>query len=108
MTIELTGRQKRFLRSMGQTLDPAVLVGKSGVTDALLREVDLRLSQREVIKIRLEETLTGGARKAQAEQIAEGVGAVCAGVTGRTCLLYRPGESLAEEETITLPPPGHK
>ena len=41
----LTGKQKRFLRSLGMTLEPIVPIGKEGITPAV--------EKRELIKVRV-------------------------------------------------------
>jgi len=100
--LELTGRQRRFLRGLGQRLQIVCVVGKAGITAGLLENVSRLLSVHELIKIRLPSG-PGGERKAVAGQIAEAVGAACVGVTGRTALLYRPGEQIDGRQRIDLP-----
>ena len=99
---ELTGKQKRHLRGMGQRLDPRASVGKAGVSDAFVEAVRDLLSQEELLKIRLPAG-PGKWRQATAGQIAEAVGAVCVGVVGRTALLYRPNDELAPKDRIHFP-----
>ncbi len=36
----LTGKQKRFLRSLGHSLKPVIQIGKKEIEDALIREAD--------------------------------------------------------------------
>ena len=36
----LTGKQKRFLRSLGMTLEPIVPIGKEGITPAVVNSAD--------------------------------------------------------------------
>ena len=40
----LTGKQKSFLRSMGMTLEPVVMIGKEGITPTVVQ------SAAEVLK----------------------------------------------------------
>ncbi len=100
--LEISGKQKRHLRGMGQRLDPLASVGKAGVSDPFIETVRNLLSQEELVKIRLPAG-PGKWRKATAEQIAEAVGAVCVGVIGRTALLYRPNDELAPKDRIHFP-----
>ena len=51
----LTSSQRKFLRSRAHHLDPAVLVGKQGVTDTLVRAAQQSLEAHELIKIRFNE-----------------------------------------------------
>jgi RNA-binding protein len=100
--VSLTGKQKRRLRSLGQRLSDDIAVGKTGQSDAMLAHLRRLLDDRELIKVRLGEENVGRDRKRAAEELAAAAGAVCAGVVGRTALLYRPNESLPAEDRICL------
>ena len=99
---ELTGKQKRHLRGLGQRLGWLASVGKAGVSEAFIEAVQNLLSQEELVKIRLQAG-PGTWRQMIARQIAESVGAVCVGVVGRTALLYRPNEEFAPKNCIHFP-----
>ena len=49
----LTGKQKRFLRSMGMTIDPVVNMGKEGVTPTVVQAALEAIKKRELIKVRV-------------------------------------------------------
>ncbi len=100
--VSLTGKQKRQLRSLGQRLSTDITIGKAGESESLLAHLNRLLDERELIKVRLPEDNVGRDRKQAADELAEEVQAVCAGVVGRTCLLYRPNESLPAEDRIRL------
>ncbi|MFZ3101996.1 MAG: ribosome assembly RNA-binding protein YhbY [Desulfitobacteriaceae bacterium] len=95
----LTGKQKGFLRSLGNELDPILTIGKAGMTENVVAQADQALEARELIKGRvlpncLEEP------KNIATELAEEVGAEVAQVIGRNFLLYR----LSQKRTwISLP-----
>ena len=99
---ELTGKQKRHLRGIGQGLDVLASVGKAGVSEAFVAAVRELLQHQELVKVRLPAG-PGKWRDALAGQIAESAGALCAGVVGRTALLYRPNETLQPKDRIDLP-----
>jgi RNA-binding protein len=100
--ISLTGKQKSHLRSLGQQLSADVAIGKSGVTFALSSHLQRLLDERELIKVRLAEENTGRDRKHTADKLAAEVQALCVGVVGRTCLLYRPNKSLPADDRVRL------
>lgn len=100
--LRLTGKQKRHLRSLGQNIQPSIIVGKSGVTASVIEATEELLSRRELVKVRLPAG-DMAQRKATAERLAEAVQAVCPAVMGRTALLYRPGELVPAEERVDLP-----
>ena len=49
----LTGKQKSFLRSMGQQLEPVVMMGKEGVTPTVVQAAQEAIKKRELIKVRV-------------------------------------------------------
>ena len=83
----LSSRQRSRLRSLAHGLDPVVRVGRAGVTDAVLREVDEALAARELIKVRL--SGERDERAGEAASIADPTGAALAGLIGRVAILYR-------------------
>ncbi len=99
---EITGKQKRHLRSIGQRLDPRASVGKAGLSDAFIETVRELMTKEELVKIRLPAG-PGKWRQETAGIIAESAGAICVGVVGRTALLYRPNEDLAPKNRIHFP-----
>ena len=84
----LTGAQKTFLRSLGQTMDPALKVGKGGLTDEFFKELQNHLNTRELVKLRF----LGADRPTRSElikHIADKGRCVLAGAVGMTALFYR-------------------
>jgi len=51
--MELTERQKRFLRKEAHPLKPVIAVGDKGVTPSLLEELGAALEHHELIKVRV-------------------------------------------------------
>jgi RNA-binding protein len=90
----LTGPQKRYLRGLGHHLDPVVLLGKDGVTDAVVAKVDAELQNHELIKVRV------GSEDGVADALAERTRSEVAQTIGHTALLYR---RRAKEPEIVLP-----
>ena len=102
----LTGKQKRFLRGLGHSLKPVILVGKAEITEALALETDAALTSHELIKVKILESCLLD-RDEVATALAEACQAEVAQVLGRTLLLYRK----AKEPKIELPaakPTGRK
>ena len=94
----LNSRQRAQLRGMANRLETIFQVGKGGVSDNLIKQVDEALTVRELIKLRTLETSPEGAREA-AERIAEAVKADVVQVIGSRFVLYRP---CPEEPQIVL------
>lgn len=100
--IELTGKQKRFLRAAGQKLAATCIIGKAGLTDQILANIGRDLDRHELVKIRLP-ACPPPERKALAAQVAERLGAACVGMIGRTALLYRPNPDIDADRRLALP-----
>lgn len=47
----ITGKQRSFLKSMANSIDPIFQIGKGGVSDNLIKQVDDALNAREIVKI---------------------------------------------------------
>ena len=52
---DLTGKQRRYLRALGQRLAATLHVGHDGVTDAVVVQADAQLTAHELIKVRVSE-----------------------------------------------------
>jgi RNA-binding protein len=49
----LTGKQKRYLRSLANQMEAVIQVGKGGVTDTVVSALDQALTARELVKVRV-------------------------------------------------------
>ncbi|WP_224982020.1 ribosome assembly RNA-binding protein YhbY [Geomonas agri] len=94
----LTGKQKRFLRALGHGLKPVIQVGKSDVSEALIKETVEALASHELIKVKVLESCLMD-RHSVAEELCTACEAELAQVLGRTMLLYKQ----AKEPKLELP-----
>jgi RNA-binding protein len=95
----LSGKQKRFLRAIGSTLDPVVQIGKGGVIDSVVESAEQVLAVREIIKVRVLQN-SPEEPKAAIAALARATGAELVQVIGRNGLLYKKNE---EKPKIELP-----
>ncbi|MDU6524441.1 ribosome assembly RNA-binding protein YhbY [Enterococcus devriesei] len=51
--MELRGKQKRFLRSQAHHLQPIFQIGKNGLNEAVMVQINEALEKRELIKVNL-------------------------------------------------------
>ena len=84
----MTSKDRAYLRSLANTITPIIQVGKIGVNDNLIKQVDDALEARELIKINVLETSPLEADEI-AVQIAEKVNCTVVQVLGRKITLYR-------------------
>jgi RNA-binding protein len=85
--LPLNGKQRRALRALGHHLEPVVLVGQHGVTDAVVAAVDQALHDHELIKVKIHEGPED--RKEAAQRLAEATGSELAQLLGRVALLFK-------------------
>lgn len=52
----LTGKQKRYLRSLANGIKPITQVGKDGISDSLFNSVDDAFNTHELIKLNILKT----------------------------------------------------
>jgi putative RNA-binding protein, YhbY family len=95
----LTGKQKRYLRSMGNGMDPILQVGKGGITETVVTQTNEALEARELIKGRVLQNYLEEP-KTVADELAERVQAELVQVIGRNFLLFRPSKN---KPVIVLP-----
>jgi RNA-binding protein len=87
---ELTAGKKRFVKRTLSEESPTILIGKGGVSEEVLKEVEKQLEKRKMVKVKLLGTaLKGSETKQIATQIAEKTEASLVEVRGHTFMLYR-------------------
>jgi RNA-binding protein len=96
----LTSKQRSLLSSLAATLDPTVMVGKEGASDALAKALAAEFRIRELVKIRFVGEKEN--RREHARKLAEGSGAELVRVIGNVAVLYRRADE-AERRLIVLP-----
>ena len=84
----LTSKQRAKLRSLAAHEDAIMQVGKSGVTEAMVKTVSDALEARELIKMRVLENAGEDVRDV-AERLAAATGAEVVAVIGKCLILYR-------------------
>lgn len=95
----MNGKQKAYLKSLANKIPAIFQVGKSGINDNFINQVNDALEARELIKISiLENALLS--TKETAGEVAEASGAEVVQVIGNKFILYKESK---EKPTIILP-----
>ncbi|MGI6767155.1 MAG: YhbY family RNA-binding protein [Lentihominibacter sp.] len=97
----ITGKQRSYLKKLGLELDPVVYIGKADLTENVLKEMDVLLESRELIKVKLQEGSMMDPKEA-ANEAAEILGAEFVQAIGRKFILYRPAKE-KDKRKIVLP-----
>jgi len=98
-SMALSSSQIRYLRSLAHDLNPVIMLGNKGATEAVAKELGLALSQHELVKVKL----SGGDKDERAAQIAmltEGTQAETIHQIGHVVVLFRRN---IDEPKIALP-----
>ena len=84
----LTSKQRAYLRSLANSAETILQVGKEGISENLIKQVDDALTARELIKGKVLETAPGFAGEIAA-QLAEATGSEVVQVIGMRFVLSR-------------------
>ena len=96
----LTSKERAELRAQANTLDTTLIVGKSGITDTLIADVENQLIARELVKGKVLEGALLSPREAS-DAICEATGAEGVAVIGTKFVIYRFSEKLQEQRNQT-------
>lgn len=84
----LNGKQRSYLRGEANELNPIVHVGKDGISEGVIEDLDKALADHELVKGRvLDNALTDN--KDAAHELAEDCNAEVVQVIGNVFVLYR-------------------
>ena len=87
--IELSPAQRKDKRAEAHHLDPVVLIGADGLTEAVRREVDAALKAHGLIKVRVFSD-SRDERMAMLQTLADALGAAPVQHIGKLLVLWRP------------------
>ena len=84
----ITSKQRAALRSQSNGMEIIFHIGKGGISDMLVQQVEDALKAREMIKLRVLESAPVFAREA-AQELAEKCGAEIVQVIGSRFILFK-------------------
>ena len=96
--MNLSNKQKQHLKGLAHHLNPVVLMGANGLTEAVLVEIEIALNHHELIKVKVvsEDRDT---KQLIVDAIVRETGAEKVQLIGKVVVLYRP----SEQRKIELP-----
>ena len=92
----LTSKERAELRAKANSLETTLIVGKGGVSEALIADVEIQLDNRELVKGKVLETALMTAREAS-DEICAATGADGVSCVGNKFVIYRFSEKLQSE-----------
>lgn len=96
--LQLSSDARRELRARAHSLSPVVSIAENGLTESVLKEIEVCLAAHELIKIRV----YGDSREnriAYFEQICADLGAAPVQHIGKLLIVYRPAPTSAAAAT---------
>lgn len=87
----LTSKNIRQLRSLAHHLKPVIILGKAGLSEGVLSELNAALSYHELIKVRIN-ALDKQNRRMVAEEIVQQTSAELVQMIGNIAVFYRAAE----------------
>lgn len=98
----LSTRQKKFLKGLGHHLSPVIMIGKEGITEALIAATDVELLRHELIKVKIGNN-SGLEKNETGRILCQATGSSLVQLIGKALLLYRKNPKRAKEERIVIP-----
>ncbi len=96
----LTSKERAELRSQANTLETTLMVGKGGITEAVIAEADRLLTARELVKGKVLEGAFMTPREV-CDALCEATGADGVAVIGTKFVMYRFSEKCQQERNQT-------
>lgn len=96
----LTSKERAELRSQANSLETTLMVGKGGVTEAVIAEAENQLEARELVKGKVLEGALLTPREVS-DAICEATGAEGISVIGTKFVIYRFSEKLRQQRNQT-------
>ena len=86
--MELSERQRKYLRGLGHALNPVLLIGQNGITPAVIAEAQRALHDHELVKVKFRGA-DRDARDSGLEDLAASTDSVLVQRIGHTALYYK-------------------
>ena len=85
---QINSKQRATLRSMANKISPTIMIGKGGITENLINQIDIELETRELVKGSILKTALLDA-KVVCNELATELGAHAVQAIGSKFVLYR-------------------
>ncbi len=94
----LNTKQKKHLKSLAQTINPIIIVGKEGVSDNLIKTTKDALNAHELVKVKILDNCTDEKNQV-AFDLSAGSNSDIVQIIGRTIILFKQ----SDKKKIELP-----
>ncbi len=87
----ITGKQRSYLKSLANKIEPIVHIGKGGITQNILNQISEALEARELVKVKLLDTSMLNA-KDTANEVCNALNAEYVQSIGNRFVIYKASE----------------
>ena len=99
--MKLTTKQIAHLRGLAHNLSPVVMIGSNGLSENVLKEIELNLKAHELIKIQVAGD-DRDARKLIYADICDKANAIAVHHIGKQLVVYRQSDTVKESAKIVI------
>ena len=103
----MTGKERAAFRAEANSLEPLFQIGKGGISDAFIDQVEGALNKRELIKFKLLLDTSPVTAREAADAVAERTNAEVIQVIGGVVVLYRYNPELHKKPDAKPAAPAH-
>lgn len=89
--MEITSKQRAYLKSLAQKIDPIFQIGKNGLTPEVTEAVSQALEARELVKISVLQNCLDDPRD-MANRLGDRTKSIVVQVIGKKIVLYKPAK----------------
>lgn len=102
--MELTAKQKRYLRTLSHNRKPLVIIGANGLTDSVMEEISTTIDHHELIKVRINAD-DKASREKMIQKICTDLNSQLVFVIGHVATFYKANKKLrsSAKQKINLP-----
>lgn len=100
--MKLSTKQIAHLRGLAHSLNPVVMIGNNGLTESVLKEIELNLNAHELIKVQVAGD-DRDARKALYLEVCAKTSALAVHHIGKQLVFYRASNTVKEKAKIIIP-----
>ncbi|MDP3678495.1 MAG: ribosome assembly RNA-binding protein YhbY [Methylotenera sp.] len=100
--MKLSTKQIAHLRGLAHKLNPVVMIGNNGLTENVIKEIELNLNAHELIKIQVAGD-DRAVRKAIFDEICSKTSAIAVHHIGKQLVFYRPSSTIKESAKVVIP-----
>jgi RNA-binding protein len=95
---QISGQQKRKLKSIAHHIKPVIYIGKNGISESLIAALNKSLSDHELIKIKFIDFKDE--KKSLIETLIAQTGSVLVSITGNVAVLFRQNEDPVRQRIV--------